>query len=109
MITARFEGTALTVQGHAGSAPHGQDLVCAAVSALVYALSQRLTELDAQGALEQPPVIELSSGNARISAVAKEKYQEKVIEDFRLIYSGLQLLQTHYPEGIQIQDTRYPH
>ena len=104
MITARFEGTALTLQGHAGSAPYGQDLVCAAVSALVYALGQRLQELNDQGALEQPPVIELSSGNARICAVAKERYQEKVNEDFHLIYSGLKLLQTHYPEGIQIQD-----
>lgn len=107
MIAARFEGTALTLQGHAGSAPYGQDLVCAGVSALVYALAQRMTEWEEQGALEQPPVIELSSGNARISAVAKEKYQREVSEDFRLIYSGLKLLQTHYPEGVQIRDMRY--
>lgn len=98
---------ALTLRGHAGSAPYGQDLVCAAVSALVYALAQRLTELDAQGALEQPPEIRLASGNAQISAIAKEQYQEKVMEDFRLVYSGLKLLQTHYPEGIQIRDMRY--
>lgn len=104
MITVRFEGTALTLQGHASSAPYGQDLVCAAVSALVYALAQRLTDLEKQGALEQPPEICLASGNARISAVAKEKYQREVSEDFQLICSGLKLLQTHYPEGVQIED-----
>lgn len=107
MITARFEDTALTLQGHAGSAPYGQDLVCAAVSALVYALAQRITDLEKQGALEQPPEICLASGNARISAVAKEKDREKVHEDFRLIYSGLKLLQAHYPEGIQMQDVSH--
>jgi len=106
MIIGRLEGTALTLQGHAGSAPYGQDLVCAAVSALVYALAQRLTELDAQGALEQPLVIKLSSGNARISAIAKGDYEAEVMGNFRLIYSGLKLLQTHYPERIQIRDTR---
>lgn len=39
MITASFSRTdgyisALRVQGHSGTAPHGEDIVCAAVSAL---------------------------------------------------------------------------
>ena len=36
MIRAVFDGTHVTVCGHAGHAPAGQDIVCAAVSALVY-------------------------------------------------------------------------
>lgn len=102
MIWAAFSGTTLTVQGHAGSAPYGQDLVCAAVSALVYALAQRLTELDAQDALEQPPRINLASGDAQISAVAKEPYEQMVAEDFHLIESGLSLLTHHYPEQLKL-------
>lgn len=35
MITARFTGSTLTVRGHAGYAPPGQDIVCAAVSTAV--------------------------------------------------------------------------
>ena len=43
--------TKLVVSGHAGSAPHGKDIICAAVSALVqtYLFSlQRLLRLDGQ-------------------------------------------------------------
>ena len=102
MIRAVVHGTTLQVQGHANSAPYGQDLVCAAVSALVYALAQRLTELDAQGALEQPPMIRLSSGDAQISALAKRGHEAEVFGDFHLIKSGLTVLQTHYPDRVQV-------
>ena len=44
MIQAVFDGAHVTVCGHAGHAPAGQDIVCAAVSALVYALAGRLRE-----------------------------------------------------------------
>ena len=37
----------LHVHGHAGTAPHGQDLVCAAVSALVQTAALGLREFDA--------------------------------------------------------------
>ena len=102
MIRAFCDGTALELQGHAGAAPYGQDLVCAAVSALVYALAVRLTELEEQGALVQSPVICLSSGNALISAIAKADYAAEVTGDFRLIHSGLKLLQNHYPKQIKV-------
>jgi len=36
---------ALMVQGHAGKAPHGEDLVCAAVSVLVQTAILGLTEM----------------------------------------------------------------
>lgn len=35
MICARLNGSTLTVSGHAGYAPAGQDIVCAAVSTAV--------------------------------------------------------------------------
>lgn len=44
MIRVRFDGAQVTVSGHAGYAPAGQDIVCAAVSALVYALAGYLEE-----------------------------------------------------------------
>ena len=36
MIRVRFEGSAVTMDGHAGYARRGGDIVCAAVSMLVY-------------------------------------------------------------------------
>lgn len=44
MIRVRFEENRLTVCGHAGYAARGEDIVCAAVSALVYALIGDLQE-----------------------------------------------------------------
>lgn len=103
MVTACFAGTTLALQGHAGAAPHGQDLVCAAVSGLVYALAGRLTELEKEGALEQPPVIRLASGDARISAIPKGNYVAAVQEDFHLIQSGLSILQHYYPKQVEVK------
>ena len=44
MIRVTAEPERLTVQGHAGFAPRGQDIVCAAASALMLALCERLQD-----------------------------------------------------------------
>ena len=44
MIRVRAGERRITVSGHAGHAPVGQDIVCAAVSALMYALAGYLEE-----------------------------------------------------------------
>ena len=103
MIKGVFSGTSLELKGHAGSAPYGQDLVCAGVSTLVYALAQRLTELDRQGALELPPKLRLEPGDAVISATAKKEFEPEVQGDFCLIFSGLKLLEKNYPEMVQVE------
>ena len=41
MIRASCGGAHLTVRGHAGYGEYGKDIVCAAASALVYALAGR--------------------------------------------------------------------
>ena len=104
MIKACCVGTTLSVQGHAGAAPSGQDLVCAAVTGLVYALAHRVTELDAQGAFEKPPEIRLESGDGYISVTAKADHAAAVIEDYRLIQSGLKLLEQNYPRQITVNE-----
>lgn len=102
MIRAACHGTTLKLQGHAGAAVCGQDLVCAAVTGLTYALAQRLTELEQEGAFQESPVLRLEPGDALITAFPKEEYASLVQENFNLIQSGLQLLQTHYPDHIKV-------
>lgn len=46
MIRVRAGERRITVSGHAGHAPAGQDIVCAAVSALMYALAGYLEETE---------------------------------------------------------------
>lgn len=102
MVSACVKGTTLAVQGHAGAAPYGQDLVCAAVTGLVYALAQRLTELEQEGAFKGSALIKLTSGEAQISVIPREQYISQVQENFDLIRSGLTLLQHHYPNQIKV-------
>lgn len=104
MIRATFSGTTLSLQGHAGAAAFGQDLICAAVTGLVYALAQRLTELEKAEAFQEPPTIRLEAGAAMIRVLPKAAYALPVQEDFRLLHSGLTLLQTHYPNHIQLNE-----
>lgn len=106
MIRATVRGTTLKLQGHAGAAACGQDLICAAVTGLAYALAQRLTELELVGAFKEPPVICLKAGDALITAFPKEEHETLVQENFNLIQSGLQLLQAHYPNHIKVSERK---
>lgn len=86
----------LDVRGHAGSAPYGQDLVCAAVTALVCALARYVSELHDRGELPKPPVLRLEPGDAQIFAEGKG-----LSAAFRLTWGGLRLLQEEYPENVE--------
>ena len=51
MICAVFGENRVTLRGHAGYAPPGEDIVCAAASALVFALIGVLEEKGLRGAV----------------------------------------------------------
>ena len=88
MIRAAFSKNRLTVEGHAGYAPKGQDIVCAAVSALVYALIGTLEET------ENAAEVILRPGYAAVEA--KEKTAA-----FDLVRCGIEQLADRYPEFVQ--------
>ena len=56
----------MEMQGHAETAPKGQDLVCAAASALAETLAQAVERLYYQGMLRRCPRVELEEGRAEI-------------------------------------------
>ena len=90
MIRAVFDGTHVTVCGHAGHAPAGQDIVCAAVSALVYALAGRLRET---GRLER---FQSAPGYAEIAGTGD------CAREFALVRCGLALLARQYPGRVEV-------
>lgn len=81
----------LTLQGHAGAAPRGEDLVCAAATALCYALA---------ATLEEPLVLSLEPGLADIAAPATHTARIA----FRTVVNGLELLEGEYPDCIRIEE-----
>ena len=95
MITASFthgeSGYCLRVTGHANTAPHGQDLVCAAVSALVCTLGENLRIAEKAGHLEKL-FLRLESGDAEILCKPKAAYEREVRAWYLFVCRGLEAL-----------------
>ena len=90
MIRAVCGSRHLTVQGHAGHGRRGQDIVCAAASALVYALAGVLQEKEqlARGVIRE--------GYADITGAGDCE------REFALVRCGLELLARQYPDRVEI-------
>lgn len=91
MIRVTAEPGQLTVQGHADYAPAGKDIVCAAVSALVLALAERLQEKNLVKELVMRP------GYVRIAIRGAERETE-------LVKCGLRQLERKYPRCVQVEE-----
>lgn len=92
MICAVYTKNRLTLHGHAGYAPRGQDIVCAAVSALLYALVAALEEKDA--------VREVQIRSGQVTVAGAEGSEA----EFRMIRCGLAQLAARYPQCVRLEE-----
>ena len=97
------EGAAhrLTVDGHAGSAPKGEDLVCCAVSALAQTLAQRVLDLYSAGFVLGFPVTEIHDGGVRVEATGAGD-GAAILHAFETIVTGMQMLADQWPQYVQV-------
>lgn len=87
----------LAVRGHAGYAPHGSDIVCAAVSALCQTLAASVAEEIQDCTLRQ------NAGEMYICARARCKSERLIsLELFEHTLRGLRALAREYPKNIKI-------
>ena len=92
------EGGKLTMraEGHAGYAPAGQDIVCAAVSCLMQTLAYSAAEDEHTSSCiyqgEEGPVVNVEAGD---SVLMRDK--------FELVADGLDLLAEQYPENVNFK------
>lgn len=84
------------VKGHAGSAEHGHDLVCSAVSALVYTLASNVEKLADDRKHVRRPVIDLNKGNAVISCDPVHGFTAVTTLVFDTVCEGFSLLAQQY-------------
>lgn len=101
----RSDGSVLlSVDGHADSAPMGQDLVCAAVSILVHTAVQVVEDLKMQGRLARPPDCVCQQGRAWVLAipVPVKEAVDAVNIALGTVGTGLKLLSQQYPNYIQL-------
>lgn len=90
MIRVRAGERRITVSGHAGYAPAGQDIVCAAVSALTYALAGYLEETG------QAARSDIRRGYADIEGA------EGCGAAFALVRCGMEQLAAAYPGRVEM-------
>ncbi len=92
MIHVVFTKDRVTLRGHADYAPRGQDIVCAAASALIYALI---------GALEAKHAIREVSIRPGAVSVASKTHCEA---EFAMVRQGLAQLAGQYPACVRIEE-----
>ena len=94
MIVVNYHSNGITMSGHAGYAPHGQDIVCAGVSALIQTLIQSIEELT-QDKIQysmQPGMVDIKMRDLSEQA-------QLLVNSF---FVGLRLIADEYPENVAI-------
>lgn len=92
----------VTVKGHANSAEYGHDLVCAAVSILIYTLAANALELKHEG-YTKDVFIDLDEGDSEVSVVPKRKGKQRVKSAMTSVCFGFELLSQQYPANISYE------
>ena len=107
MLRAEFKlvgsGTlVLTLEGHADSAPEGEDLVCAAASILAYTAAQEVRDMERAGKLRKRPRVELSKGRCRVTCTPKAEAWSEALHTYKVAQTGFRLLAANFPEHVAL-------
>lgn len=94
MIQIHVDSTQIVVEGHAGFAPLGQDIVCAGVSALTQTLVQALDVL-----VPEEASFYIEPGKAVIQF---QTHSEKSRLLARSFFIGIEMIARTYPENVSL-------
>lgn len=92
----------LTLEGHAGQAEVGKDIVCSAASILAYTTAQMVERMREEGKLKKRPHIRLESGEAVITCKPSKSYYAEAMHIYSFAQTGYELLQSNYPEYLSL-------
>jgi len=98
-ITYEKSSNRVTVSGHAGFGEKGEDIVCAAVSALVLTLGENIRVLQNTQSLSAYTV-DVKEGSAALSCTAIAGMESVVRCVFGAVCCGFELVQNMYPEYV---------
>ena len=91
----------LNVTGHAMSADKGDDLVCAGVSMLMYALSNAVSGFTIDKWVKPIVVQVIDEGNVTIAVTPHKKYLKHCRVAFGMAFGGIQMLAAQFPENVE--------
>lgn len=92
----------LRMRGHAGHAPEGQDVVCAAASILAYTAAQLASDMFADGKLRRKPCLCLERGKAVVSLRPTEAFYDEALYALYVTQVGYYLLAKNYPTSVRL-------
>lgn len=89
----------LEINGHAGSAPPGEDLVCSAVTSLAVALTARCEDVP-----QYEPAIYTNQPNGIVIVACnpERRFKTRCREMMDTVFAGYEQLANFYPEFIRI-------
>lgn len=107
MIRAKFytkdDSIHMSLKGHAGAAPIGEDLICASATMMAYTVAQAVQFMQDAGKLKKKPKIYLRSGRANIIVTPKEEDYAEALHTFYVAQCGIHLLAHNYPEHVKLE------
>ena len=93
----------LSVNGHAGQAEYGKDIVCSSVSILTYTIAQCMEIMFEHHKLKKKPSILLDSGDAEIVVKPKTEHYAEALKTYFDIQVGFALLAKTYPQYVELK------
>ena len=93
----------LVVNGHAGAAKEGEDIVCSSASILAYTAAQTLRFMYEDGGLKEKPTIRVEKGDALIVAKPNDDRYKEALHTFFVVQVGFLLLSRNYPEFVSLK------
>ena len=102
MIRARYTPYRLQITGHARSGAFGQDLVCAAVSAVALTLAEAVTALEQAGKVKAVAVC-LEPGRGEITCRPRLGQRQLTGAVFDAAALGLRRLEREYPDYVNLE------
>ncbi|MBR2478923.1 MAG: ribosomal-processing cysteine protease Prp [Clostridia bacterium] len=91
-FTNRGNRLSLRLEGHAGYAEHGKDIVCASVSILAYTLASFVNEVENS-------TVDLTSADTTIECATTD---ETVVNAYLYAKRGYELLAFNYPQYVRL-------
>ena len=92
----------LKLEGHAGQADIGHDIVCASASILAYTVAQFVKEAESSGCLNSTAEIKLDSGDSVISCNPKDDMLIDMQNIYLFAEKGYHLLAHNYPQFVEL-------
>ena len=100
-INVNMKEYCVEVKGHANSAPKGEDIICAGISALFYTLYEVLEQNKVM--LEKNSLKSImDDGNGTVFCKPKKEYEGNVQMMYLTILTGFNLMAENYPDYIKM-------